>query len=195
MADKYDLIVHGGTCLTPSGRQQTDVAVRGGKFVGFGDFAGAEAVEKIDASGLHVLPGVIDTQVHFREPGAPQKEDLESGTRSAIAGGVTAVFEMPNTDPPIDDPAAVGFVAAQGRAAGLTRVYPVGCISVGREGKRLALVGEMVDEGAVAITDDLLSARYRTHCDPRLNAAQSIELAFLLAEELNAEVLARRDAA
>jgi len=118
MADKFDLIVRGGTCMTPSGRQQTDVAIRGRKFVGFGDFANADTAETIDASGLHVLPGVIDTQVHFREPGAPQKEDLESGTRSAIAGGVTAVFEMPNTDPPTTTEAAFNdkMERADGRA-------------------------------------------------------------------------------
>ena len=73
--------------------------MRGGKIVRIGDLSKADAGERIDAKGLHILPGVIDTQVHFREPGATHKEDLESGSRSAVLGGVTAVFEMPNTDP------------------------------------------------------------------------------------------------
>jgi dihydroorotase len=101
-----------------------------------------------------VAPGLIDVHVHLREPGEEHKETIATGAAAAAAGGFTAVCAMPNTDPPIDDPAAVGFVAAEGRRAGAARVYPVGCISVGRAGGRLALVGEMVEEGAVAITDD-----------------------------------------
>ena len=76
-----------------------DLGVRGGRFQAIGDLARASAAEVIDCRGLHLLPGVIDTQVHFREPGLTHKEDLESGSLSAVMGGVTAVFEMPNTDP------------------------------------------------------------------------------------------------
>ena len=108
----------------------------------------------IDCAGLVVTPGLIDLHVHLREPGEEHEETIATGARAAAAGGFTAVCAMPNTDPPIDDPAAVGYVAAQGRRAGAARVYPVGCISVGRRGERLALVGEMVEAGAVAITDD-----------------------------------------
>jgi dihydroorotase len=113
-----------------------------------------EHARVIDCAGLVVAPGLIDLHVHFREPGEEHKETIATGAAAAAAGGFTAVCAMPNTDPPIDDPAAVGFVAAEGRRAGLARVYPVGCISVGRAGGRLALVGEMVEAGAVAITDD-----------------------------------------
>lgn len=119
--------------------------------------AGLEAPESarvIDCAGLVVTPGLIDVHVHLREPGEEHKETIATGAAAAAAGGFTAVCAMPNTDPPIDDPAAVGFVAAEGRRAGAARVYPVGCISVGRAGKRMALVGEMVEAGAVAITDD-----------------------------------------
>lgn len=100
MADRYDLIVRGGTCLTPAGRIETDIATRGGRIAAIGDLSRAQAEMRLDAKGLHVLPGIIDSQVHFREPGNEHKEDLESGTRAAALGGVTAVFEMPNTDPP-----------------------------------------------------------------------------------------------
>jgi dihydroorotase len=113
-----------------------------------------EGIRVVDCGGLVVSPGLIDVHVHLREPGEEHKETIATGAAAAAAGGFTAVCAMPNTDPPIDDPAAVGFVAAQGRRARGARVYPVGCISTGREGKRLALIGEMVDAGAVAITDD-----------------------------------------
>lgn len=95
-----DLLVRGGILLTPSGRQCGDVACLGGRIVALaGQAQGWQAHQEIDARGLHVLPGVIDTQVHFREPGLTQKETLEAGTRGAVLGGVTAVFEMPNTQP------------------------------------------------------------------------------------------------
>ncbi len=99
MSQSYDLIVRGGTLVTPGGRVAADLAIRGGRIAGLGDHANDAAAEVIDAAGLHVLPGVIDTQVHFREPGHEHKEDLESGTRAAALGGVTMVFEMPNTKP------------------------------------------------------------------------------------------------
>jgi dihydroorotase len=101
-----------------------------------------------------VTPGLIDVHVHLREPGEEHKETIATGAEAAAAGGFTAICAMPNTDPPIDDPSTVGFVVAAGKAAGFARVYPVGCISAGRAGERLALVGEMVEAGAVAITDD-----------------------------------------
>ena len=99
MAETYDLIITGGTVVNHDGTGARDIGVRGGRIAALGSLAGAAAGETIDARGLHILPGVIDTQVHFREPGLTHKEDLETGSRSAVAGGVTAVFEMPNTNP------------------------------------------------------------------------------------------------
>ena len=101
----YDMILRGGTVWTPGGAVETDIAVRDGRIAGLG--VGGDAGETIDCSGLTVLPGVIDTQVHFREPGLEAKEDLESGSRSAVLGGVTAVFEMPNTKPNTDSAEAL----------------------------------------------------------------------------------------
>ncbi|HUT49854.1 MAG TPA: dihydroorotase [Alphaproteobacteria bacterium] len=117
MADSFDLVIHGGECLTPAGRLHTDVGVRGGRIAALGDLGAAATAETFDAGGLTVLPGVIDTQVHFREPGQEHKEDLASGTRAAALGGVTAVFEMPNTRPSTTDAAALAdkVVRAQGR--------------------------------------------------------------------------------
>ena len=116
MVEQFDLLVHSGTCLTPAGRVATDVGVRGGRIAAFGDLKTADAAERVDATGLHVLPGAIDTQVHFREPGFADKEDLERGTAAAAMGGVTTVFEMPNTSPATIDGAALDDKVA--RAAG-----------------------------------------------------------------------------
>ena len=92
MAETFDLLLRGGTLVTHNGIALGDVGVRDGRIVAIGDLATAAAGEVIDATGLHVLPGVIDTQVHFREPGNEHKENLEAGSRGAVLGGVTAVF-------------------------------------------------------------------------------------------------------
>jgi dihydroorotase len=99
MAAGYDLILTGGTVANHDGIGRRDVGVRDGRIAALGDLSQASAGERIDCTGLHVLPGVVDSQVHFREPGAEHKEDLETGSRAAVLGGVTAVFEMPNTNP------------------------------------------------------------------------------------------------
>jgi len=100
----YDLIVRGGEVANHAGRGLADVGIIDGKIAFIGDLGQASAGETFDATGLTVLPGVIDTQVHFREPGLEWKEDLETGSRAAALGGVTAVFEMPNTEPNTTDP-------------------------------------------------------------------------------------------
>jgi dihydroorotase len=99
MTEHFDLVIRGGICLTPSGRVEADIGVRGGLVAAIGRLGSVDADQVLEAKGLHVLPGVIDSQVHFREPGNEHKEDLESGARAAVLGGVTAVFEMPNTNP------------------------------------------------------------------------------------------------
>jgi dihydroorotase len=99
MPQTYDVLVKGGTLVNHDGIGLRDIGITGGKIIALGQFDAASAGEVIDATGLHILPGVIDTQVHFREPGLEHKEDLETGSRAAVMGGVTAVFEMPNTNP------------------------------------------------------------------------------------------------
>ncbi len=94
-----ELILRGGIVINHDGTGQRDVAISGGRIVGIGCYGKEQAGEVIDCTGLHVLPGVVDSQVHLREPGAEHKEDLETGSRAAVKGGVTAVFEMPNTNP------------------------------------------------------------------------------------------------
>lgn len=118
MSELFDLIIRGGVCLTPAGRVVGDVGVREGRIAAIGDLARADGAQVFDAGGLHVLPGVIDTQVHFREPGLDYKEDLGTGTAAAAAGGVTTIFEMPNTSPGTVDGGALAdkLSRARGRA-------------------------------------------------------------------------------
>jgi dihydroorotase len=99
MAVLFDLVLKNGRVATPGGLLDIDVAVKDGKIADLGQFPESAAKECIDCKGLHVLPGIIDTHLHFREPGLTHKEDLSTGTLAAIAGGVTTVFDMPNTDP------------------------------------------------------------------------------------------------
>jgi len=103
MTAHYDLIIRGGTCVLPWGLEQTSVGVRQGRIAALGLGPDAEASETIDATGLHVLPGLIDPHVHLRDPGNAAVESVPTGTRAAVLGGITAVFDMPNTTPPIVD--------------------------------------------------------------------------------------------
>ena len=104
MANHFDLIIRGATCVSQDGVGEADLGVNRGRTAAIGNLSQATSEETLDASGLHLFPGVIDTQVHFREPGGEHKEDMESGSRAAVLGGVTAVFDMPNTDPPATTP-------------------------------------------------------------------------------------------
>ena len=117
MAEIFDLIVRGGEVVNHAGRGVADVGVNGGRITAIGDLGQAHAGEVFDATGLTVLPGVIDSQVHFREPGLEWKEDLQTGGRAAALGGVTAVFEMPNTNPLTTTPEALAdkLARAHGR--------------------------------------------------------------------------------
>ncbi len=99
MPPSFDCVLINGTVVNQDGIGVRDIGVLNGRIAEIGALSGAAAGERLDCRGLHILPGVIDTQVHFREPGLVHKEDLETGSRAAVLGGVTAVFEMPNTDP------------------------------------------------------------------------------------------------
>lgn len=151
------ILLEGGRVLDPSqGVDRTgDVLIEDGRVAASGEkLAGREGAAVVDVSGLVVAPGLIDLHAHLREPGDEHKETIESGARAAAAGGFTTVLAMPNTDPPIDDPAAVGFVLAAGLRAGGARVLPVGAASRGQLGEQMTEVGELVAAGAVAVSDD-----------------------------------------
>lgn len=115
MAETYDLAIIGGTVVNQDGIGERDIGIRDGRIVHIGRVAREAVGEAIDARGLHVLPGVIDTQVHFREPGGEHKETLGTGSRSAVMGGVTAVFEMPNTNPLTTSEAALAEKVKKGK--------------------------------------------------------------------------------
>ena len=154
---KRSLFLKGGRVVDPStGTDQIlDLLLSDGQVTAVGSELDApEGARVVDCAGKVVTPGLIDVHVHLREPGGEHKETIASGARAAAAGGFTAVCAMPNTDPVIDSPATVGFVAAAGRDAGSARVYPVGALSLGQKGERLTEIGELVQAGAVAITDD-----------------------------------------
>ncbi len=118
MTTAFDLVLKNGSVVLPSGVHRADIGVRAGKIAALGDLGTNGAAQSIDCAGLHVLPGVIDTQVHFRDPGLTHKEDLETGTMAAAAGGVTSVFEMPNTSPLTTTPQALADKMARAAQVG-----------------------------------------------------------------------------
>ena len=151
------MLLRNGRVIDPSrGLDQTaDVLVTDGKIAAVGPGLSApDGADVRDVRGLVVAPGLVDVHVHLREPGNEDEETVASGARAAAAGGFTAVCAMPNTDPVTDNQAAVGFIVRQSVRAGLARVYPIGAVSVGQKGERLAEFGEMVGAGAVAVSDD-----------------------------------------
>ncbi len=151
------VLIRGGRVIDPSRGvdEVTSILLADGRVVGVGnDLGNPDGAIVLEASGLVVAPGLVDIHVHLREPGQEDRETIATGAASAVAGGFTGICAMPNTDPVIDNQGAVGFVKAKGESAGLARVYPIGCVSVGQRGEQLAEFGEMVGAGAVAVSDD-----------------------------------------
>jgi dihydroorotase len=151
------LVLKGGRVIDPSRGldEPADVVIQDGRIAGLGRNQGVpDAAEVHDVTGLVVAPGLIDVHTHLREPGHEDRETIATGSAAAAAGGFTAVCAMPNTDPPIDNQSAVGFVVKQAAAAGAARVYPIGAVSLGQKGEQLAEFGELVGAGAVAVSDD-----------------------------------------
>jgi dihydroorotase len=151
------MLLRGGRVIDPSQKldERLDLLLADGRVARLGrDLEVPEGAELVTVDGLVVAPGLVDLHVHFREPGDEHKETIRSGAQAAVAGGFTSVCAMPNTDPPIDDPAAVSFVRAEGQRAGFAHVYPVGAVSVGQKGEEMTEIGELVAAGAVAVSDD-----------------------------------------
>ncbi|HEY0972568.1 MAG TPA: dihydroorotase [Gemmatimonadales bacterium] len=152
------VLLRGGRLLDPSSRldRTGDLLIVDGRVEHVGDTLEhtPDGAEVIDCSGMIVSPGFIDVHCHLREPGREDVETIATGARAAAAGGFTAVCAMPNTDPVTDNQAAVGFIVRQAQLADAARVYPIGAISVGQMGEKLAEFGEMVGAGAVAVSDD-----------------------------------------
>jgi dihydroorotase len=118
------------------------------------DYVQDSECDVIDASGKYVLPGLVDAHCHLRDPGFEYKEDIESGTRSAAAGGFTSVACMPNTDPPADNQSVIRYIINKAKQEGSVNVFPIGTITKKRKGEELAEIGDLKFAGAVAISDD-----------------------------------------
>jgi dihydroorotase len=149
-------LLHGGRVIDPASGLDAELSilVRGGVIEGIGVNDAPDTVDRrIDCSGLIVTPGWIDAHVHLRDPGYPEKEDLDSGATAALAGGFTRVCCMPNTSPPLDNPDRVLDILDRGTQTGI-HVHPIGTISVGRRGVELAPLTEMAAAGAVGFSDD-----------------------------------------
>jgi dihydroorotase len=147
------LLLRGGTVIDEIGERVADVLVRDGVIAEVGPGLDGTGAEVLDAEGAVVAPGLVDIQVHFREPGREEAETIETGARAAALGGFTAVVAMPNTTPPLDDAKVVGAVLEQGRRA-MCHVTVAGCITSGRAGRELAPIGELYDLGVRVFTDD-----------------------------------------
>lgn len=175
------LLIRGARVIDPaSGTDlEGDVLVEGGRIGAVGAGLDAGGAEVVDGTGLVVTPGFVDPHVHLCEPGFEHRETIRTGARAAAAGGYTAVCGMPDTDPVVDDPASVGFVVAEGRRAGGARVYPAAAASVGREGKQLTEFGEVVDAGAVAVSDAGRSIGSSTLMRLALQYARSFDIPVL----------------
>ncbi|RMH51957.1 MAG: dihydroorotase [Zetaproteobacteria bacterium] len=153
------LVVVGGRIVDPaSGRDEVgDLFIEDGRIVAR---LSAPAQRTIDATGLVVCPGLVDMHVHLREPGEEWKEDIASGSRAAVAGGVTTLCCMPNTTPRIDHAGVVRQVIERARQVGLCRIHPIAAVSVGLEGRRLTGMRELARAGAVAFSDDGMPIRH-----------------------------------
>ncbi len=147
------LLIKSGTVVTPAGEIKVDLLIDGKKIEKIAPEI-AENCKTIDASGKHILAGFIDMHVHLREPGFEGKEDIESGSKAAVAGGVTQVCCMPNTNPVCDNAVVATYIKHRADEVGLCKIHPIGSITKGENGESLSDIGKMKSVGVVALSDD-----------------------------------------
>jgi len=163
-----------------------EILLKNGKINDVGKSISADGVDELDANGAVVTHGFCDIHAHFREPGREDKETLVTGSRAALAGGFTTVCVMPNTNPPLDSPESIRFIAEKAEDLSI-QLYPIGAVTVGQNGKEMTEMGEMVKAGAVAFSDDgipiidgevmRLALEYSTQFDvPIINHAEDVDL-------------------
>lgn len=150
------LLITNGRVLDPcTGRDAVcDVFVKDGIIAAIGTNLDKAADEVLDATGFVVTPGLVDLQVHFREPGREDKETIETGSRACLAGGITSAVSMPNTEPVADSQSVIEFIQKRSRELGLINIFPAGSITKNQEGTMLSEMWELKRSGAVAVTDD-----------------------------------------
>lgn len=147
------LLIKGGTLVLKDSERTADILIENGKIAKIGENL-ADKCKTIDAAGKHIFPGLIDMHVHLREPGFEGKEDIESGSKAAVAGGFTNICCMPNTNPVCDNAVVVSYIKYRQSQVNLCKISPIGAITKGEEGKQMADIGKMKKAGAVAISDD-----------------------------------------
>ncbi|MGA7828895.1 MAG: dihydroorotase [Geobacteraceae bacterium] len=152
-----ELLIKGGRVIDPAQQidEKLDIRIENGTIKELGKkLAAGKSCEVIDAGGLIVTPGLIDMHVHLRDPGLEYKEDIVTGTRAAAAGGFTSVACMPNTSPVNDNKAVTTYIIAKAKSEGFVNVFPVGSITQGSKGEKLAEMGDLKEAGCVAVSDD-----------------------------------------
>ena len=147
------MIIKNGQVVFCDGVAKKDILVENGKIVKIADCIDGDEV--IDATGLHIFPGLIDMHVHLREPGFERKENIESGAKAAVKGGFTQICCMPNTSPVADNKVVISYIVQRGKEVGLCKIRPIGAITKGEKGEELAGIGGMKKAGAVAISDTM----------------------------------------
>lgn len=151
-----NLLIKGGRVVdAKTGRNGIfDILVEEGRIAAISEGIEAAGCDEIDARGKTVLPGLVDAHCHLRDPGFEYKETIESGTRSAAAGGFTSIACMPNTNPVADNESVIRYILNKAKQEGIVNVFPIGAISKGQKGEELAEIGELKFAGAVAVSDD-----------------------------------------
>lgn len=147
------LLIKNGTLVLNDGEKKADLLIEDGKIAKIASKIN-EKCEIIDASGKHVLPGLIDIHVHLREPGFEGKEDIASGSKAAVKGGVTQVCCMPNTNPVCDNAVVATYINTRAKEVNLCKIHPIGAITKGEQGETLSDIGKMKSAGVVALSDD-----------------------------------------
>jgi len=150
------ILLKGGRVIDPAAKFDAvaDVLIENGKIAAVGQGITADDAEVYDATNKIVAPGLVDLHVHFREPGQEAKEDFESGSKAAVAGGFTTVATMPNTKPVVDTAALVRSLEKRASDVGRCHIEIIGAVTKNQEGKELAELGDMIEAGAVAFSDD-----------------------------------------
>ncbi|MDR3332936.1 MAG: dihydroorotase [Synergistaceae bacterium] len=179
MSANVNYLIKGGKVLAPDGTRSCDVLTNGGTIEAIGENLNTGGAEIIDASGLWVIPGLVDIHCHLREPGFEYKEDIASGSAAAAKGGFTTICCMANTDPVNDNAVVTEFIKRKGISAGFAHVLPIAALTKGLAGEELTEVGNLAEAGAVALSDDGKSVK----------SAQRMRLALSYAKRFGLKVI------